>query len=293
MSNPFECFLNEMEVIHENHRTFVRFRNVLNQSGTSPRFEIKGTRPFEPANRLLAMFHEQWTDKKVEKVLGKGMTIVFDKENKTVFSMTKGYMAYVEEVNKDIADKTGGKTIQEIHKTMKDNDIIFDPTSEEAKALKGRYVLASNIPWNFEKTAVRRFLYCILEDTVDGKPFLTSEKGDETTGNPCEAKPLADADAIDGLKTEEINPDRTYFCIKAAPAPQIQPYRLADPAVRDKLMMRIARSKDSKNFKEFMITSFTCDNYSWKVNGYSATALLDKFVWMDGTPCGEFPKEEA
>ena len=170
--------------------------------------------------------------------------------------------------NGDVVVEYAKETKKEAETAMPSNtNVIFDPKSKEALDLFNKKVLASNCMWDFDSTAINGTLVYIESDykASKGKPFQVE---------------MADKSVV------------AFSSIMEAPKPKIQPYKLADAKVRDSLMLKTVKSKDTQYYKEFIITSFSCDGGSWKVNGVSASALLEKFEFIDGTPCGEMPKAE-
>lgn len=249
-----------ISVYREGRKVFLEFLGAVSPiNGRRAKFEVKvdDFRNYS-MREVLEAFEEQWPPKKKEKVIGRGGVIVAN-------DMTgKPMVVRRSDINK-MEDGDSDGDFQE--KIVTDKDIIFDPTSEEAIALKGEKVLGSDCIWDFESDAVKGVLGGIILDrkASGGKPFMLV--------------------LADGKKMNFIG-------IKPVPAPKIEPYCLARAEVRDRLMLKVYKSKDAKNYVEGLVHTFKCTNGSWTINGMSATRFLADFVWIDGTPCGEFPKEE-
>lgn len=245
-----------MKVFKEGKRTMVQFRTARLPDGTCPKFELKHVDDKLTPEEALDAFYEQWTKKKAMKFLG-GLDVVVDQDTFEV----------------KIVDPSENRKKQQYLSNMEDNmaeaekqGIIFDPKAKEIDGLMKEKVQATNCAWDFDGTAVSGVLESVIFEykVSGGMPFC--------------------------VRTQDGNIEQ-FLCIRKAPEPKPEPYKLADAKVRDSLMMKIAKSKDPKAYKEFMIHTFSCDNGSWKVNGLSASVLLEKYVWLDGSPCGELPKE--
>ena len=97
---------------------------------------------------------------------------------------------------------------------------------------------------------------------IDGSPC-----GEEVEDNTC------------GIKAEET------------PEPSYIPFDLSKPEVRDKLRDRWIRNKNGD--EEISLNYFIqiIKGGEWDVNGFKSEDLLEYWVFMDGTPCGEEVKE--
>ena len=86
----------------------------------------------------------------------------------------------------------------------------------------------------------------------------------------------------------------SYSCLIKAEEidqPKFLPFDLSKPEVRDKLRGKWIRQKDGH--EETCITFFLHldEGDCWEVEGYCSEDLLEYWVFMDGTPCGEEVKE--
>ena len=85
----------------------------------------------------------------------------------------------------------------------------------------------------------------------------------------------------------------SYSCVIKAEEidqPKFLPFDLSKPEVRDKLRGKWIRQKDGH--EELCLYSFyCCEGDYWEANGFDGKDLLEYWVFMDGTPCGEEVKE--
>ena len=253
-----ERILSDMYIIEARQtKAIIRFNGARLRNGSCPEFEINKKGESGDAKNLLTLFFSQWPKSKMRKKIGKDAEFGFDPIT------GKAEIRYPEDKKPFKDYQNGGK------EKMMENGVIFDPKSDEALSLIGEKVVATNIAWDFDKTAVK------------GKLVKVNEKCDVTLG----LMPFI----VETAKGE----NKGFFCIRKAPEPQLQPYKLAEASVRDALMLKVYKSKDAKgSYVEQIITTFKNQNGSWTVNGLSAAQLLNGFIWLDGTPCGEIPVEE-
>ena len=144
---------------------------------------------------------------------------------------------------------------------MRYGKIICDPTSEEAKALLGKKVLASDCYVGLQKVDSKLCKEGILERIAED--------------NDCPFR-----FGIDLFQTY------TFIREVIEEKPKYVPYDLSKPEVRDKLRGRWYRKKECNH--EYCVTDFqtTMDN-GWIVDFKTAFDFLEECEWLDGTPCGE------
>lgn len=241
----------------------IEFLGATARNGEKALFTLrmKDTRNFT-FKEVYHAWLEQWPRKKQEKLLGKGAVMAFMEGN------GKPYVLYKEQIGETekFVGANGNIGTERITGLIMDKDIIFNPKEEKIKNLYGKRVLATDCAWDFDNTQVKGTLVSIVTDMAQsqGKPFVVELK--------------------DGTQ-------QNFFCIKEQPEPTFQPYKLANSEVRDKLMLKVYKSKDAKTYVEQMIHTFKCTGGSWTVNGMSAAHLLQNYTWLDGSPCGELPEE--
>ena len=144
---------------------------------------------------------------------------------------------------------------------MKFGPIICDPTSEEAKALIGKKVLASDSYVGLKKVDSKLCKEGILEriDEDNDCPFRFG-----------------------------INLFQTYNFIREVieEPKKYVPYDLSKPEVRDKLRGRWYRVTEEDI--EHSVESFAPTKYGYVISGtYTAEGFFEECTWLDGTPCGE------
>lgn len=155
--------------------------------------------------------------------------------------------------------------IAEEPKKEETSEIIFDPTSKEAKALIGK-----------------RVFYSLGIKYIEGNIGILDHI-DESSNFPFKiTAPDNHMDCIDAV------------FIRKAPDLEVKCYDFSKYDIITKLYGKIFKTKDQVDVEEEMVIGFKKVDDRWLLNGkHTSFKFKNDFTWIDGSPCGEEIEEIA
>lgn len=164
------------------------------------------------------------------------------------------------------------KKPQTEEKTVPDDMIVSDPRSDEARALLGHYVLASEsfAAFNTKDGGARSGLLRKIEPDSP-KPFVVEAQDDSASTG------------VVGTRTDGY----TFVKRNSDPALLYKPYDLSDQQARAKVIGRAVRHCATGNVSLVVYINKDRAYLGTGQAGMDSQTLYRDYRYLDGSPCGE------